>query len=157
MTPITARATTSAGDFFCELSTFTYASTFLRSDPGWNRSCCLDVWALGEARATVERRHHTRKPVHLPISFSGSEMSGEGIVCDLSSQGCAVESKTSVPEGTVLKLEILMPDHYSPTGVERAVVHWTGSRRFGVRFERMSSQARVRLGRIIKSRLGEAK
>lgn len=60
-------------------------------------------------------------------------------------------------EGMVLRLEILVPDHYAPTEVEQAVVQWTGPRRFGVRFERMSSQARVRLGRVIKTRRGEAR
>lgn len=103
----------------------------------------------------MERRHHKRQQVHLPISFFGREARGEGIVYDLSSHGCVVESKTSVPEGAVLKLEILMPDHYSPREVERAVVQWTETRRFGLRFERMSSQTRVHLGRIIKSRRGD--
>lgn len=82
-------------------------------------------------------------------------MSGEGIVEDLSSRGCVVESGTPVPEGAVLKLEILVPDHYAPTEVERAVVRWTGPRRFGLRFERVSSQTRVRLSRIIRDWRGE--
>lgn len=104
----------------------------------------------------MERRHHTRQPVHLPISFSGREVRGEGIVEDLSGQGCVIQSQTAVREGTVLRLEILVPDHYSAAEVERAVVQWTAPRRFGLRFERVSSQTRVRLGRIIKDWRGDA-
>lgn len=104
----------------------------------------------------MERRHHKRQKVHLPISFSGKGVNGEGIVYDLSHHGCVVESKTSVSKGAVLKLEILIPDHYSPREVACAVVQWTDQRQFGLRFERMSSQTRIHLGRIIKSRRGDA-
>ena len=99
----------------------------------------------------MDRRKHRRLTVYLPMSFSGSDVKGEGVVCDLSSQGCAVETGVTVHMGANLMLEILMPDHDSPMAVDQALVRWTGARRFGVEFGRMRPEQQTRLGGIVKS------
>ncbi len=98
-----------------------------------------------------EKRKRPRLNVQLPISFSGVDLVGEGIVSSLSKEGCAVDSGTPLPVGVSLTLRILIPDHYSPMSVDLASVRWALNGRFGLEFIRVRPEEQVRLGRLVKT------
>ncbi len=99
----------------------------------------------------MEKRKHTRFAVRLPVACSGQGVVGEGVVTSISESGCALEMDTRLEIGTHLTLQILVPDHYSPTTVDRAAVRWVGDHRVGLEFVSIRPKARVRLGRIVKT------
>ncbi len=98
----------------------------------------------------MERRTHPRYPVHLPIAFTNDEIREEGITRCVSEAGCMVQADGPVEIGTLLTLQILMPDHYWPMTVDRAIVRWSSEQRFGMQFLLVQPRERARLARIVK-------
>ncbi len=70
----------------------------------------------------MDKRQAPRFKVHLPITFLGYNLTGEGIVGNLSMKGCVVDSDQTVQRGKSLSLRILMPDQDAPLVVNRAEV-----------------------------------
>ncbi len=99
----------------------------------------------------MDKREFPRFAVELPISFSGSEVTGGGILSGLSNKGCTVVSDEHAQPGTFLVLHIHLSEQYSPLEIELAVVRWSTGREFGLEFLRMASQERQRLFHILKS------
>ncbi len=99
----------------------------------------------------MDKRESSRFAVELPISFSGNEAAGGGIVSSLSKKGCTVRSDENVQPGTFLVLHIHLSEQYSPLEIELAEVRWSTGREFGLEFLRMASQERQRLLHILKS------
>ena len=99
----------------------------------------------------MDNREFPRFAVELPISFSGDEVAGGGIVSSLSKEGCTVHSDENVQPGTYLVLHIHLSEQYSPLRIELAVVRWTTGGELGLEFLRMASQERQRLFHILKS------
>ena len=99
----------------------------------------------------MERRESPRFAVELPISFSGNEVAGGGIVSSLSTEGCTITSEEKVQPGTYLVLHIHLSEQYSSLGIELAVVRWSTGQEMGLEFLRMASQERQRLSQILKS------
>jgi hypothetical protein len=95
-------------------------------------------------RKRIELRQHERHPVPpacllsfsrfaLSISFSG-DAEGEGLVLNLSSKGCKVESEAGVKVGDAMSLIILLPGHPTPATIDLAMVRWAKEDCFGVEF-----------------------
>lgn len=99
----------------------------------------------------MDNRESPRFAVELPISFSGNEVAGGGIVSSLSNEGCTVGSDENVQPGTYLVLHIHLAEQYSPLDIELAVVRWSTEREFGLEFLRMAAQERHRLLHILTS------
>ncbi len=97
----------------------------------------------------MEKRLAPRFKVHLPISFSGDSLTGEGIMVNLSLGGCAVESEQKVQRWRYLALSIFMPDQAAPLVVDRAEVLRSAGRLFGLEFLAMQPQERARLIRFV--------
>ncbi len=95
-------------------------------------------------------RQSQRVEVECPCEFSGSLITGEGVVINLSTKGCAVESNTSVPRGTFLEVRMLMPEHFFPSTVDRAIVLWSTAHKFGMKFIRVRPEEQARLARFVK-------
>jgi len=102
-----------------------------------------------------ERRHFPRSWVQIPISLlKDGVIVGEGIVYDLSTGGCAVESQVNVLIGDNLALQLYLPDRQAPTTplmVEVAAVRWTIQQKFGLEFIRMPVMDQKRLRRYVKT------
>ncbi len=98
----------------------------------------------------MDLRQARRVPVQCPCDFSGNKVIGEGLVLNLSFGGCAVESTTRVPVGTYLELRILIPEHFFPATIDRAVVLWSSEEKFGMKFIRVAPEEQARLGRFLK-------
>ncbi|HET8579674.1 MAG TPA: PilZ domain-containing protein [Nitrospiraceae bacterium] len=76
----------------------------------------------------------THFQVHVPMSFSGDRVAGEGTVYNLSTGGCKAESDTTVNTGAYLRLRLHLPDQDSSITIEVAAVRWAMGRDFGVEF-----------------------
>ena len=100
----------------------------------------------------MDRRQAPRCTVHLPIAFSGDSLTGEGIVVNLSLEGCTIESEQKVPGWKYLTLRIFLPNQDAPLVVDRAQVRWSRRRRLLVlEFLAMQPEEQVRLRRFVSS------
>jgi len=53
-----------------------------------------------------QSRRSFRVPVQIPITFESNEISGEGMLTDISLNGCTLESKQNIRSGFVIKLNL---------------------------------------------------
>ncbi len=100
----------------------------------------------------MDRRLAPRFRVHLPISFSGDSLTGEGIVVNLSLGGCAVESEQKVQRWKYLTLRIFLPDQGAPLVVDRAQVRSSHKRQLlPLEFLDMQPEEQARLRRFVST------
>jgi len=99
----------------------------------------------------MDKRQAPRFKVRLPIAFLGYNLTGEGIVVNLSLGGCWIESDQNVQQGKELSLRILMPDQDAPLVVNRAEVRWTVRGLFGLEFLAMPQEEGARLRRVVST------
>ncbi len=93
----------------------------------------------------MDKRQASRFKVHLPIAFLGYNLTGEGIVGNLSMEGCAVESDQKVQRMHYYALSVSLPDQAVPMKVDLAAVRWSSGREFGLEFLRMEPEVQARL------------
>ncbi len=99
---------------------------------------------------TTDRRATPRFRVQFRTTFSGpTKLEGTGIMLDLSTGGCRVESSVTLAPGLSLELRIYVPDQEWPLMIERANVQWVGGQVFGLAFFRISDSEQQRLGQVI--------
>jgi hypothetical protein len=53
----------------------------------------------------MELRKGRRLPLQLPVSFTSNEVTGTGIIYNLSNEGCAIESEIYMPMNSYLQLQ----------------------------------------------------
>ncbi|MEX5214204.1 MAG: PilZ domain-containing protein [Nitrospiraceae bacterium] len=82
----------------------------------------------------IDFRHHPRHEVHLSVEFTGDQVSGKGLISNLSQSGCCVKGQTRVPVGAFIELRIDLPDGLVPILVDLGVVRWSAGERFGIDF-----------------------
>jgi hypothetical protein len=96
----------------------------------------------------VEKRKHPRRPVTIQGIFSSGPIRGEeGIVLDLSHEGCRIFSSTAPAPASKIELQI-RPRQGPSVFIPDAVVQWTSQSAFGVQFKTVSgfeSRGLVRL------------
>lgn len=98
----------------------------------------------------MEQRKNQRFDFQLPVSFSGSGAAGGGLITNLSTEGCAIESKEPVHPTTFLALSLRLPEHSSSVRVESAEVRWANARGFGLRFIHLRTEEQARFQRFIQ-------
>jgi hypothetical protein len=100
---------------------------------------------------TVDRRATPRLRVQFRTTFSSStKKEGAGVMLDLSSGGCRVESPVPVELGLLLELRIYAPDVDWPLMIEAATVQWVSGQTFGLAFFRITEPEQQRLGQVIE-------
>ncbi len=97
----------------------------------------------------MEKRKHSRLAVHLPISFTGDEAAGEGVVSNLSKEGCMIVTHEKVEPDSLLDLRIYFPEYDSVMEIDLAVVRWTHGGRFGVEFIGIHPDEQERLHHVV--------
>ena len=99
---------------------------------------------------TTDRRAMPRLRVQFRTTFSASStVEGAGIILDLSSSGCRIESPVLVEPGMSLELLIYAPDLDRPLMIEAANVQWVSGHTFGLAFFRLKEAERQRLDQLI--------
>ena len=98
---------------------------------------------------TVEHRKHPRYPVRFKSIFSTDGVHIEdGLVLDLSLEGCRLTSTIHVPSGIPIELHI-RPDQHSPVYISRAVVCWERESVFGLEFKELPELEEATLTRLL--------
>lgn len=105
--------------------------------------------SVTDMKAT-DRRATPRLRVQFRTTFSScSRLEGMGIMLDLSTGGCRIESAVPVEPGASLELRIYAPDVEWPLMVEAASVQWVSGQTFGLAFFRITEPEQQRLGQVI--------
>ncbi len=100
---------------------------------------------------TADRRATPRLRVQFRSTFSDStKLDGTGLILDLSTGGCRIESQVTVEPGLSLELHIHVPDLEWPLLIEAASVQWVNDQIFGLAFFRITDTEHQRLGQLIK-------
>lgn len=94
---------------------------------------------------TTDRRAMPRFRVQFRTTFlASSTLEGTGIMLDLSSGGCRIESPVIVEPGITLELYIYAPDLDRPLLIEAASVQWVSGHMFGLAFFQITETDRLR-------------
>ncbi len=96
-------------------------------------------------------RKYPRFVADLPVSFSGENIAGEGILIDISLGGCAVSSDTCPAFGSVITLRIHLYGDDSPLVINLAAVRWSDREKFGVEFIQVGAAHLERLQALVKT------
>ena len=105
---------------------------------------------------TTDRRATPRLRVQFRTTFSASsKLEGTGIMLDLSTGGCRIESPVTVEPGVSLELRIYAPDIEWPLMIEAASVQWVSGQTFGLAFFRITEPEQQRLGQVISDLMAE--
>lgn len=99
---------------------------------------------------TVERRTTARLRVQFRATFSSSlKLEGTGVLLDLSTGGCSIESPVTLEPSVLLELRIEVPAFVAPLIIEAASVQWVSGQTFGLAFFRITEPEQQRLGQVI--------
>jgi len=97
-----------------------------------------------------ERRATPRFLVQFRTTLSATtKLEGTGVMLDLSTGGCRIESPVILEPGVSLKLSISVPDVDWPLMIEAASVQWGSGQTFGLAFFRIRDAERQRLEQVI--------
>jgi hypothetical protein len=100
---------------------------------------------------TTDRRATPRLRVQFRTTFSASsKLEGTGIMLDLSTGGCRIESPITVEPGVSLELRIYAPDIQWPLMIAVAIVQWVSGQAFGLAFFRITDTEQQRLGEVVR-------
>ena len=98
----------------------------------------------------MKPRYRSRLRLRGQAVFTNGSQTGEGLVLDLTSPGCLIESAgIAVCKGQSLQLNIMLKGHKRPLTVALGVVRWNKGDRFGVEFIKMDESNRLALNRYL--------
>jgi hypothetical protein len=113
-------------------------------------------WRKMYRKALYDRREFERRPVSLKTSIWGeSGEHGEGVVEDLSMLGCGITAGTAFREGSIVRLELHVPQDATPIVVQAGVVRHSGSSHSEIEFLRMQHSDRERLRALVQELFAE--
>jgi hypothetical protein len=98
----------------------------------------------------IEDRQSTRFPIimHAVYEYTDSS-SGEGVVQDVSINGCRVRSTKPAQVKAELRLQFYPAGQALPIEIQQAVVRWCGDGEFGVQFRRVEHAHEERLQQLV--------
>lgn len=108
-----------------------------------------DMTPVGE-----EKRRHLRYAVQYRLRYTGKIGSryvrGEGVLVDVSLEGCGIQGSCPVERGQQLILQIDLPQKKLAMTLEHAIVRWASGGRFGIESPECSRLA-AQLGLLPRS------
>ena len=105
---------------------------------------------------TPDRRTTLRLLVQFHTTLSASSTLEEtGLMRNLSSSGCCIDTPLTVEPGTLLALRIYAPNLESPLVIESAHVKWIRDQTFGLAFIRITEAEQRRLGQLVHDLMEE--
>ena len=105
---------------------------------------------------TEDRRAMPRLRAQFRTTFSDStKLEGAGVMLDLSTGGCRIESPVIVEPGLSLELRIHAPDLDWPLMIDAASVQWVSGQTFGLAFLRITEPEQQRLEQVISDLMEE--
>ena len=101
---------------------------------------------------TPDRWAMPRLRVQFRTTFSDStKLEGAGIMLDLSTGGCRIESSVLMVPGFSVELRIHVPDVDWPLMIDAASVQWVSGQTFGLAFFRIRDAERQRLEQVLSA------
>ena len=99
---------------------------------------------------TEDRRSTPRFIVQFRAAISGpATLEGTGLLLDLSSGGCRMESPLAMEPGVALEVRIYVPDLEWPLMIDEARVQWVSGQVVGLAFFRIRQTEQQRLDQVI--------
>lgn len=111
---------------------------------------CTHAQLLASLYIMMNLRKHDRISVDYPSVFSGGARRGNGVILDLSSDGCRVSSASLVRQGDLLGVLIEVPGYEHSLYITRTIVRWANDHEFGVEFLLMDLPDRQRLDHMVQ-------
>ncbi len=102
----------------------------------------------GQSPTGSERRKSIRVAVKIPVTFESNEVSGEGILTDMSLHGCSLVSEQPLRSGLLLKLNLPAGKPGTTTQQLATVMGVTGNRT-GLKFLAYSFQEKDALTQTV--------
>ena len=103
------------------------------------------------ASLLIEDRHAARFPVTMHGVYVYTDRStGEGVVQDVSVNGCKVRSTMPAKVKAELRLQFYPPGQALPIEIRHAVVRWSGEGEFGVQFSGIEHPHQERLQQLLR-------
>lgn len=113
----------------------------------------LFQWGVRYVRVEEDRREYDRMEMNFPVSFYGRDVSGEGIVVNVSMGGCSFRTRTKIESGTILKLSLQISQNVPPVIVDAAMVRNMKAGTVGVEFVLWQQSERERLQLFVRGLL----
>ncbi len=85
-----------------------------------------------------------------PLIIGGESYVCEGVLRNLSLQGCSIVSDRELTPGGMARMSLLLPDQLRALPIEMGRVIWTQGSECGLEFMELSLDSRLRLGRILR-------
>lgn len=106
----------------------------------------------------MELRSHPRVQVAMRVSFAAHDLDGlkDGTLYNLSMIGCAVESPTTVEQGSHVVLYLHAPDEPTPITIDLAGVVRSSRQEFAAKFVLVQPHEKQRLEQLIHKLLKAA-
>ncbi|MGH7851798.1 MAG: PilZ domain-containing protein [Candidatus Binatia bacterium] len=95
--------------------------------------------------AQEDRREYDRMERKFPMTFSGEDISGEGVVLDVAMGGCTFTTRSDLAIGMTVKMNLRISAAVPPVIVDAAVVRNVRAGIAGVEFLRWQESERERL------------
>lgn len=96
----------------------------------------------------TKQRKHARYQVEFPAIFGGDH-TGMGIVYNLGIGGCKIVSDLAVDKGSLLSVQLKIPDQTNPIVIRAATVRWIMKLEFGIEFLEMQELEQARLEQFL--------
>src|SRR4029453_2417950 len=110
-------------------------------------------WGVRYVRIEEDRREYDRMEMTLPVSFSGQDVSGEGMLLNISMGGCSFTTSAQLESGAILNLSLQISRDIAPVVVDAAVAASWNASSVGVEFLRWQPTERERLQLFIRGLL----
>ncbi len=99
------------------------------------------------------KRTYKRFPFHAPLIIGGESHICEGMLGNLSMDGCSIVCDREVALGSKVRVNLLLPDQSSSLPIELGRVTWVQGRECGVEFIQLALHARLRLNGTLRTAL----
>jgi len=100
----------------------------------------------------MEPRSRLRVPVNYRVSFVGENVSGEGLLTNLSISGSELDTGVQCPLGTPLCLHVQLSGARPSIVIALAIVRWKRDDRYGLEFVRFEGDAKQQLQDMLNQR-----
>jgi hypothetical protein len=108
-----------------------------------------------EGANMTEQRQHVRYQVEFPATFEGDH-AGIGIVYNLGIGGCKVVTDLAVHNGSLLSVQLKIPEQTRAITIRAATIRWKLDLEFGVEFLEMQEGERARLTQFLATQVNIA-
>ncbi len=110
-------------------------------------------WGVRYFRVDEYQREYGQIPAHFPVTFETDGVTGNGLVSEISMDGCSLQSERHLGQGQIVSMLLQTPNETYPIKVNAAIVRNVGLNRIGLEFLRFEAIERARMKLFISGAL----